>query len=133
MTAPFAIAQLQLYLLLDSLGAKPDQAKRLFIFLTNALSGWRDNGDVKLTFPEMKDEFDASQEVKHKARIIVVIGNPPYDRFAGAAQSEEAELVARYKGIELVDDIDGKTKQIKLDEFGKPRKKQRGQSLLYAE
>src|SRR4029077_2569132 len=74
LTAPCAIAQLQLYLLLDNLGAKPDQAKRLFIFLTNALSGWRDTGDVKLTFPEMKEEFDASQEVKHKARIIVVIG-----------------------------------------------------------
>jgi predicted helicase len=133
LTAPFAIAQLQLYLLLDGLGAKPDEAKRLFIFLTNALSGWRDTGDVKLTFPEMKDEFDASQEVKQKARIIVVIGNPPYDRFAGAAQSEEAELVAHYKGIELVDDVDSKTKQIKRDEFGKPQKKQRGQSLLYAE
>jgi hypothetical protein len=42
----------------------------------------------------MKEEFDASQQVKHKARIIVVVGNPPYDRFAGAAQAEEAELVA---------------------------------------
>ena len=133
LTAPFAIVQLQLYLLLDSLGASPDPTSRLFIFLTNALSGWRDTGDIKLTFPEMREEFDASQEVKRKARIIVVLGNPPYDRFAGAAQSEEAELVAHYKGIELVDDIDPKSKQVRRDEFGKPKKKQRGQSLLYAE
>jgi hypothetical protein len=133
LTAPFAVVQLQLYLLLDDLGAKPDTASRLFIFLTNALSGWHDSGDVKLSFPEMKDEFDASQRVKQKARIIVMVGNPPYDRFAGAAQAEEAELVAHYKGIELVDDIDKKTKQVKRDEFGKPKKKQRGQSLLYAE
>lgn len=131
LTAPFAVAQLQLYLLLDSLGAKPDANKRLTIFLTNSLSGWRDSGDVKLTFPEMREEFDASQEVKRKAKIIVVIGNPPYDRFAGAAQSEEAELVAHYKGIELVDDIDSKTKQVKRDEFGNPKRKQRGQSALY--
>jgi hypothetical protein len=133
LTAPFAIAQLQLYLLLDSLGAKPALDKRLAIFLTNALSGWRDSGDIKLTFLEMREEFDASQKVKQQAKIIVVIGNPPYDAFAGAAQSEEAELVAHYKGIELVDDLDRKTKQVKRDEFGKPKKKQRGQSLLYAE
>ncbi|KAF0227106.1 MAG: helicase-like [Beijerinckiaceae bacterium] len=131
LTAPFAVAQLQLYLLLDSLGAKPDPERRLTIFLTNSLSGWRDSGDVKLTFPEMREEFDASQEVKRKAKVIVVIGNPPYDRFAGAAQSEESELVAHYKGIQLVDDVDSKTKQVKRDEFGNPKRKQRGQSALY--
>jgi predicted helicase len=133
LTAPFAIAQLQLYLLLDSLGAKPDPEKRLSVFLTNALSGWHDAGDVKLTFPEMREEFDASQEVKRKAKIIVVIGNPPYDRFAGAAQAEEAGLVAHYKGVELVDDVDTKTKQVRRDEFGNQKKKQLGQSALYLE
>ena len=133
LTAPFAIAQLQLYLLLDSLAAKPDPNKRVTIFLTNALSGWHDAGDVKLTFPEMRQEFDASQQVKRNAKIIVVIGNPPYDAFAGVAQAEEAQLVAHYKGIELVDDVDAKTKQVKRDEFGNPKKKQRGQSALYLE
>ncbi|MGD9658808.1 MAG: type ISP restriction/modification enzyme, partial [Methylocystis sp.] len=88
---------------------------------------------VKLTFPEMRDEFDASQEVKHRAKIIVVIGNPPYDAFAGAAQAQEAELVAHYKGVELVDDVDAKTKQVKRDEFGQPKKKQRGKSALFVE
>ncbi|MGK6316310.1 type ISP restriction/modification enzyme [Neorhizobium sp. DT-125] len=88
---------------------------------------------MKLSFPEMREEFDASQEVKRKAKIIVIIGNPPYDRFAGVAQSEEAQLVARYKGIELVDHIDAKTKQVKRDEFGNTKKKQRGQSALYLE
>lgn len=133
LTAPFAVAQLQLYLLLESLGAKPEADKRLMIFLTNSLAGWRDSGDIKLTFPEMRDEFDASQEVKHKAKIIVVIGNPPYDRFAGATQDDEAELVAHYKGIELVDDVDAKTKQVKRNEFGRPKKKQRGKSALFVE
>ena len=133
LTAPFAIAQLQLFLLLDQLGSRPDSAHRLAIFLTNALSGWHDTGDIKLNFPEMREEFDASQKVKREAKIIVVLGNPPYDRFTGAAQAEEAELVAHYKGIELVDDIDPKTKQVRSDEFGRRKRKQRGDSLLYKE
>ena len=95
-------------------------------------SGWHDSGNVKLNFPEMREEFDASQKVKHEAKIIVILGNPPYDRFTGAAQAEEAELVAHYKGIELVDETD-KDGSIKRDEFGRVRKKQRGESLLYKE
>ncbi len=132
LTAPFAIAQLQLYILLADLGVEPPTGHRLSIFLTNALSGWHDHGDFKLNFPEMREEFDASQAVKHTAKIIVVLGNPPYDRFAGAAQAEEAELVAHYKGIELVEQT-GKDGQVKRDEFGRPKKKQRGQSQLYKE
>ena len=132
LTAPFAIAQLQLYLLLDQLGSKPDATHRVAVFLTNALSGWHDAGDIKLNFPEMREEFDASQRVKREAKIIVILGNPPYDRFTGAAQAEEAELVAHYKGIELVDDFN-KDGSPKRDEFGRVRKKQRGESSLYKE
>jgi hypothetical protein len=133
LTAPFAIAQLQLYLLLQSLGAKAAQIDRLAIFLTNSLSGWHDSGNIKLNFPEMRDEYDASQAVKQKTRIIVILGNPPYDAFAGVALAEEAELVAHYKGVELSIEVDRKTKQTKLDEFGRPKKKQQGDSLLYKE
>jgi predicted helicase len=132
LTAPFAIAQLQLYILLAELGVAPPGNHRLAIFLTNALTGWHDKGDVKINFPEMKAEFDASQAVKRSAKIIVVLGNPPYDRFAGAAVAEEADLVAHYKGIELVVE-DPKDGSVRLDQFGRPRKKQRGQSLLYKE
>jgi hypothetical protein len=42
-------------------------------------------------------------------------------------------LVAHYKGIDLVDDIDPKTKKARTDEFGRRKKKQRGDSLLYRE
>ena len=132
LTAPFAIAQLQLYILLADLGVEIPEGQRLSVFLTNALTGWHEQGDIKLNFPEMREEFDASQAVKHSARIIVVLGNPPYDRFAGAAQAEEAELVAHYKGIELVADL-GRDRKPRLDEFGRPRKKQRGKSLLFEE
>ena len=132
LTAPFAIAQLQLYLLLDQLGSRPDATHRVAVFLTNALSGWHDTGDIKLNFPEMREEFDASQKVKREAKIIVILGNPPYDRFTGAAQAEEAELVAHYKGIELVNETN-KDGSLKRDEFDRVSKKQRGESLLYKE
>lgn len=132
LTAPFAISQLQLYILLAELGVTLPAGHRLSIFLTNALTGWHDHGEFRINFPEMQQEFDASQAFKHSAKIIVVLGNPPYDRFAGAAQAEEAELVAQYKGIELVEER-GRDGQIKLDDFGRPKKKQRGQSLLYKE
>lgn len=132
LTAPFAIAQLQLYLLLEQLGAKPDPNRRLAVFLTNALSGWHEEGGIKLNFPEMREEFDASQHVKRDARIIVIVGNPPYDRFTGAALAEEAELIAHYKGVKLVEQK-SKNGAIKLDAFGRPLMKQRGSSQLYEE
>jgi len=50
----------------------------------------------------------------------------------GPPQSEEAELVAHYKGIELVEERN-RDGTVKRDEFGRVSKKQRGDSLLYKE
>jgi hypothetical protein len=133
LTAPFAVAQLQLYILLAELGVPPAADERLSVFLTNALTGWSDSRDVKITFPEMRDEFDASQAVKQNTRVIVVIGNPPYDAFAGVAQAEEAELVAVYKGATMVDKIDRKTGNVVRDRLGFVEKRQRGNGRLYEE
>ena len=100
LTAPFVVAQLQLYLLLSRLNAVPDEKKhRPGIFLTNALSGWQGPDQLKLNFPELQDEHDAASDVKREAKIIVVLGNPPYNRFAGVPLEEEADLVDHYKGI----------------------------------
>jgi len=79
--------QLQLCLLLQQLGAKPERAA-LAVFLTNALSTY-DAGDVK---PELRCAMSsASQKVRQAAKVIGHRQNPPYDRFIGAAQVEEAE------------------------------------------
>ena len=99
LTAPFVIAHLQLHLLLSELGAEPRVGERPAVFLTNALTGWHPGDQYKLNFPELQAERDASQAVKTEARIIVVIGNPPYNRFAGAPIAEELTLVDPYKGI----------------------------------
>jgi hypothetical protein len=122
LTAPFAIAQLQLFVMLSELGAPPPNDQRLAVFLTNSLSGWRERVQLRLNFPELQEEYDAAQELKHEAEIIVIMGNPPYDRFTGAAIDEEAHLVDHYKGIERVERKrpDGTVEAV-----------QRGASLLY--
>lgn len=99
LTAPFVVAQLQLYLLLARLGAAPDERHRPAVFLTNALTGWDGPDQLKLNFPELQDEHDAARVVKRDAKIIVILGNPPYNRFAGVPLEEEADLADYYKGI----------------------------------
>jgi hypothetical protein len=99
LTAPFVISQLQLYLILSELGAPPDPPMRPAVFLTNALTGWNGSDQLKLNFPELQQEHDAARSVKSDARIIVVLGNPPYYRFASVPMEEEADLVDHYKGI----------------------------------
>ena len=98
LTAPFVVAQLQIYLSLARLGATPPTF-RPAIFLTNALTGWSEGTQLDLTFPELQEEHDAAQRVKTSAEIIVILGNPPYNRFAGAPIKEESDLVDHYKGI----------------------------------
>lgn len=108
LTAPFVIAQLQMFLILSELGANPTATHRPAVFLTNALTGWDGPEQMKLHFPELQAEYDAAHAVKHGSTIIVVIGNPPYNRFAGVPLAEEADLVDHYKGIRR----DDKGKQI---------------------
>ena len=108
LTAPFVISQLQLYLILSELGVPPDEAHRPAVFLTNALTGWHGTEQLKLNFPELQQEHDAARAIKKDAKIIVILGNPPYNRFAGVPLEEEADLVDPYKGIRR----DAKGKQV---------------------
>lgn len=79
LTAPFVIAQLQMYLLLSDMGLPPPAATRPAIFLTNALTGWEGTDQIKLNFPELQQEHDAAREVKRGARIIVILGGARRD------------------------------------------------------
>jgi len=108
LTAPFVVAQLQLWLILTELGVEPDPKHRPAIYLTNSLTGWDGPEQLKLRFPELQEEHDAAQRVKREERIIVILGNPPYNRFAGVPIDEESDLVDRYKGIRR----DAKGKQV---------------------
>lgn len=97
MPAPFVVAHLQVALYLQQLGTKVGEG-RAAIYLTNALTGWeKPAGAQQKLLPELKEERDAADAVKRKAKVIVVLGNPPYNAFAGVQPLEEQESVEVYK------------------------------------
>jgi len=105
--APFVVAHLQLGLLLQNLGVPLDGTghERAGVYLTNALTGWEPLDPEKekafqsmLTgFPELLEERDQASRVKQKVPILVILGNPPYNAFAGVSPEEEQGLVEPYK------------------------------------
>jgi hypothetical protein len=98
--APFVVAHLQVGLALQRLGAPLDAAahERAPVYLTNTLTGWAGEKEhPQLPFAEFEVERDAADSVKHSTRILVVIGNPPYNGFAGVSGREEGGLVDAYK------------------------------------
>ncbi len=101
MPAPFVIAHLQIGLLLETLGAplNEDKDERAGVYLTNALTGWEPPKEPKtlLLFPEMAQERDAADHVKRRDSILVILGNPPYNGYAGVAVDEERDLSTAYR------------------------------------
>jgi hypothetical protein len=118
MPAPFVVSHLQLGLLLQNLGAPLDVApgfsparaalkggathgpERVGVYLTNALTGWEPPKGPKqrLMFTELEEERDAAEHVKREVPILVILGNPPYNSFAGIAKmEEERDLTEAYR------------------------------------
>jgi len=112
MPAPFVVAHLQMGILLAELGVPlKDADERAAIYLTNALTGWGDGETTPpkdrraavgqmhstLLFPEFAEERDAADRIKREEKILVVIGNPPYNGFAGMAVDEERSLSEAYR------------------------------------
>ena len=112
--APFVVSHLQLGLMLRTLGAplNAEHSERAGVYLTNALTGWEPLEDPKtlLPFPELKEERDKANKVKQEAPILVILGNPPYNAFAGTSPQEEGGLVDVYK--------EGLTKPVKDGGWG---------------
>ena len=99
MPAPFVVAHLQVGLTMQDLDAPlaEDGAERAGIFLTNALTGWEPHAQKPLPFPELEEERDRADQVKQDRPILVILGNPPYNGFAGMAVDEERELSKAYR------------------------------------
>ena len=99
MPAPFVVAHLQVGLTMQDLDAPlaEDGAERAGIFLTNALTGWSPQKQEALSIPELAEERDRAEEVKQKRPILVILGNPPYNGYAGMAVDEERELSEAYR------------------------------------
>ena len=102
MPAPFAVAHLQVGLALRALDAPLAEGERAQVFLTNALTGWESGTAAPLPFPELEEERDRAERVKRDAPILVVLGNPPYNGFAGMAVDEERALSDAYRAPKRV-------------------------------
>ena len=99
MPAPFVVAHLQVGLTMQELDAplSEDGNERAGIFLTNALTGWEPVVQKPLPFPELEEERERAERVKQDTPVLVILGNPPYNGFAGMAVDEERELSQAYR------------------------------------
>ena len=99
MPAPFVVAHLQVGLTLQDLDAPlaDDGLERPSIFLTNALTGWEPKTTKPLLFQELAEERDRADQVKQETPILVILGNPPYNGFAGMAVDDERDLSDAYR------------------------------------
>ena len=99
MPAPFVVAHLQVGLTMQALDAplSEDGGERAGVFLTNALTGWEPRTQKPLPFPELEEERDRAERVKQDTPVLVILGNPPYNAFAGVAIDEERELFEAYR------------------------------------
>ena len=97
--SPFVVAHLQIALLFSQWKAPIEDSDRARVYLTNALTDWEKSKQPEdnYLFPELRAEVTASQSVKRGRKIMVVLGNPPYNAFAGTTTKEEGDLVQLYK------------------------------------
>ena len=104
MPAPFVVAHLQVGLTMQDLDAPlaDDGTERAGVYLTNALTGWEPRTNKPLPFPELEEERDRADRVKQERPILVILGNPPYNGFAGMAVDEERELSDSYRTTKRV-------------------------------
>ena len=97
--APYVVAHLQVGLTMQELDAplSGDSNERAGVFLTNALTGWEPTVQKPLPFPELEEERDRAEQVKQDTLVLVILGNPPYNGFAGMAVDEERGLSEAYR------------------------------------
>lgn len=99
--ASFVIAHWQISDYLSEIGCPLDSSsgERCSIYLTNALTGWEstEGEHASFLFPEMDVERRKAEHVKQRMPILVVLGNPPYNSYAGTSPETEGGSVDSYK------------------------------------
>ena len=109
MPAPFVVAHLQVGLTMEELdaplaedGPNSISDERAGVFLTNALTGWEPVEQKPLPFFELEQERERAERIKQDTPVLVILGNPPYNGFAGMAVDEERELSNAYRTTQRV-------------------------------
>ena len=110
MPAPFVVAHLQIGLTAQELDVQFSDGdnERPGIYLTNALTGWESPASELIPFSELQEERDRAEQVKQNTPIIVILGNPPYNGFAGMAIQEERTLSDAYRTTKRVQKPQGR-------------------------
>ena len=96
--APFVVAHLQLGLLLQRLGAPPPadrRARRRLPHQRPHRLGAADEPKQRCRSPSWRRSATRPRSVKQEAPILVILGNPPYNGFAGMAIGRGARPVGR--------------------------------------
>ncbi len=123
LVAPYTIAHLKLGLFLQSQGWREDE--RLGIYLTNTLEQ-PEEMQPPLPFAEfISDEANAALSVKRDEPLLVILGNPPYQRSSanpsrvGRRLTFIGELIETYKQVdgELLGERNSKTLQADYVKF----------------
>ena len=94
----YIVAHWQVGALLKKIGAPLADGERAAIYLTNSLTNWDASEEqMTLNIAGLGEERDAANKIKREQPILVIIGNPPYNAFAGVSPAAEDNLVAPYK------------------------------------
>lgn len=99
LSAPYIISHWLIGAILEQYGAPFKDGERAAVYLTNSLTNWEKLEKIQpiLGFPGLQEERDAANKIKQEQPILVILGNPPYNAFAGTSPKEEEGLVEPYK------------------------------------
>jgi predicted helicase len=97
--ASYAMAHLQLDLLLTETGYKPTASQRLRVYLTNSLE--ESHPDTGTLFANwLSTEANEANHIKRDTPVMCVIGNPPYSGISSNNGEWISKLIEDYKYID---------------------------------
>lgn len=99
--ASYAMAHLQLDLLLTETGYKPTKEQRLRVYLTNSLE--ESHPDTGTLFANwLSSEANEANHIKRDAPVMCIIGNPPYSGISSNNGEWISKRIEDYKYIDGV-------------------------------
>lgn len=93
--ASYAMAHLQMDVLLTETGYRPQDDQRFRIFLTNSLE--EAHPDTGTLFSILSDEANQANAVKRDTPVMVIMGNPPYNKTSKNSNPYINNLLEAYK------------------------------------
>jgi hypothetical protein len=97
--ASYAMAHLQMDLLLTETGYKPNKEQRLRIYLTNSLE--ESHPDTGTLFANwLSTEANEANQIKRDTPVMCIIGNPPYSGVSSNNGKWISDLINDYKYID---------------------------------